>query len=34
MEVITFVKGNVHASKKEEFESGYETLKQIPKPDG
>lgn len=34
MEVITFVQGKVPDSKKEEFESGYEILKQDSKPDG
>lgn len=34
MEVITFVKGNIPSSKREEFESGYEVLKKNPKPDG
>lgn len=34
MEVITFVKGNVPSSKREEFESGYRALKENKKPDG
>ena len=34
MEVITFVKGNIPPSKREEFELSYEVLKKNKKPDG
>jgi hypothetical protein len=34
VEVITFVKGKVPHSKKEEFEAGYETLKEDQLPEG
>ena len=34
MEVITFVRGKVPSSKVEEFETGYESLKKVPKPKG
>lgn len=34
MEVITFVKGNIPSSKREEFELSYEVLKKNKKPEG